>query len=30
MASGKIHRAAYKPNGTKSGVYGLWLSWNSR
>lgn len=29
MASGKIYGTAYKPNGTKSGVYDVWLSWNS-
>ncbi len=29
MASGKIYGTAYKPNGAKSGVYDVWLSWNS-
>lgn len=29
MASGKIYGVAYKPNGTKSSVYDVWLSWNS-
>ncbi len=29
MAGGKIYGTAYKPNGTKSGVYDVWLSWNS-
>lgn len=29
MVSGKIYGVAYKPNGTKSSVYDVWLSWNS-
>ena len=29
MASGKIYGTAYKLNGTKSGVYDVWLLWNS-
>ncbi len=29
MASGKIFGSAYKPNGTKSNVYDVWISWNS-